>query len=132
MKIYCKSENCVIKGSLAVVMEECDDDPYENHGDYFLWGEGEKEELIENAIESLGTRYDTRPGGAGDSFRWKCDLNVLDFLDGPEMRFDSRFMYYMPIPDCGPCEVCGGTGVCETELYEGLVNCHRCKEDYDE
>jgi len=24
------------------------------------------------------------------------------------------------------CTLCGGTGVCETELYEGLVNCWRC------
>lgn len=26
-------------------------------------------------------------------------------------------------PDCSHC---GGTGVCETELYEGLVNCCMC------
>jgi len=25
------------------------------------------------------------------------------------------------------CPDCGGTGLAETELYEGLVNCFRCK-----
>lgn len=24
------------------------------------------------------------------------------------------------------CSLCGGTGVCETELYDGLVNCWLC------
>jgi len=24
------------------------------------------------------------------------------------------------------CEICGGTGKCETELHEGLVSCWNC------
>lgn len=38
-------------------------------------------------------------------------------------------------PDCifcrPDCENCGGTGECETELYEGLTTCWLCKNDND-
>lgn len=28
-----------------------------------------------------------------------------------------------------PCGTCGGSGVAETELHEGLVNCPECSSD---
>ena len=93
MKIYCKDEHCIQKGLLAIVCEDSDD-PYKDHCDYFLWGEGEKEELIEQTIKSLGTRYDFRPGGAGDDFRWQCDRNVLSALGGPNVEFNPESMVY--------------------------------------
>lgn len=90
MRIFCYGEHTTMKGSIChsadLIESESDD--------IFLWGEGERDELISQALHSLGSRYDLRAGGSGDSFRWKCDLNVLEYLDGPEVKFDSNKMHY--------------------------------------
>lgn len=94
MKIYCYGEHTTKKGEVCrneeLIESESDD--------ISLWGEGERDDLIAQAIQSLGTRYDHRAGGAGDSFRWKCDLSVLEYLDGPKMKFDDEKMAYVVTP----------------------------------
>jgi len=98
MKIYCYGEHTTSKGLV------CQNEGLIEHesDDIFLWGEGERDDLVAQALQSLGTRYDHRPGGAGDSFRWKCDRNVLEYLDGPEVKFDEEKMAYVatePVAD---------------------------------
>lgn len=49
-------------------------------GDINLWGEGTESELMDQAHKRLAKRKDTRAGGAGDSYDWKCARNVLKYL----------------------------------------------------
>jgi hypothetical protein len=85
MQIYLYNENCVRQGRVAGVLESddeiSDDDLHDiPAGDcHRRWGTADK--LITEAHESLATRYDNRPGGAADAFRWKCDRAVLEYLE---------------------------------------------------
>jgi hypothetical protein len=76
MKLYLYSENCVQGGKVASV----DPEPDEISGDWFLWGNGTEAELVLQAKDRLGKRYDTRAGGAGDAFAHKCSRYVLEYL----------------------------------------------------
>lgn len=89
-KLYIYNENCTMKGRLY------HGEGAEDFGDVSLWGGGTDEELIAQALESLATRYDLRAGGARDSFRWKCDREVLRYLDGPKVEFSEEKMVYLP------------------------------------
>lgn len=100
-KIYVWREQCTQKGQVWTGPDRCADasfDPDECD-DITLYGEGTPEELIAAALASLATRYDHRAGGAGDSFRWKCDLAVLEYLNGPEMEFNRGRMVYLPVAE---------------------------------
>ena len=93
MRIYLWNENCVQGGQVAglvddesAAMIDADEEvdwselvPRWAPGDLH-YREGSEEELIAEAKLSLRTRYDKRPGGAGDAFRWKCDRAVLAYL----------------------------------------------------
>ena len=91
-RLYVKAENCTSKGTIYGADHLCD---YADDCDCFLWGEGTREELIEQALRRLALRNDKRAGGAGDGFDWKCAQNVLDYLNGPEVEFDQKTMAYL-------------------------------------
>lgn len=42
---------------------------------------GDRDQLIADARERTAKRYDTRPGGSGDAFAWKCCRSILAELD---------------------------------------------------
>ncbi|HUW30162.1 MAG TPA: hypothetical protein VM223_00970 [Planctomycetota bacterium] len=86
MKLYLYREHCVRKGRIYLG----DDAEAADTDDAFLWGEGIEKELIAQAVERLGRREDTRAGGAGDSFAWKCALHVLEHLGGPDVDYDEE------------------------------------------
>lgn len=90
MKIYLYAEHCTRAGYPFIGDEE----DAEQTDDAFLYAEGDRESIIAEAIESLQTRHDHRAGGAGDEFRWKCDIAALDMLDGPTVIFDPSTMAY--------------------------------------
>ena len=96
MKVYVYNENCTSAGRVSADDNTTDEDRDDN-GDLSLYGEGSEAELIASALASLATRYDRRPGGAGDSFRWKCDRNVLRYLGGPTVEFDEKTTTYLPV-----------------------------------
>ena len=90
MKLYLYAEHHALAGQIARLdVEDCED-----NNDVFLAVDCEKEDAIREALLSLGTRYDKRPGGAGDSFRWKCDRAVLAALDGPSVEYDPSARAY--------------------------------------
>ena len=96
-RVYCKSENCVMKGQVLATDAGNDSaDEYADDCDLFFWGEGTDEELIKQALDRLATRRDTRPGGAGDSFDWKCARNVLEYFSGPEVEYSKEARAYLP------------------------------------
>ena len=74
MRIYCYSQNANLAGRVF------GESNTERKTDVFLYARGSRSSIIRKARASLATRYDNRPGGAGDSFRWKCDRNVLLYL----------------------------------------------------
>ncbi|HUX01966.1 MAG TPA: hypothetical protein VMY35_13405 [Phycisphaerae bacterium] len=75
-RLYVYAEQCVRAGEIAT------DDPEEAAAlhDVFEWGHGSEEELLAQAVERLVVRQDSRPGGSGDAFAWRCARNVLDWL----------------------------------------------------
>lgn len=89
-KIYVYNENCTLKGRIY------HGDNAEDFDDVSLYGEGTTEDLIAQALASLATRYDM-PGGSRDNFRWKCDREVLYYLDGPNVEFSEEKMVYLPV-----------------------------------
>lgn len=75
-RIYIYAENTTRKGTICH-----DDDMIESESDdIFLWGEGTEVVLVGHARLGLSERRDTRPGGAGDSFRHTCCRAVLDYF----------------------------------------------------
>lgn len=86
-RIYIYAENTTRKGTIANV--EPDDDGNITD-DVFLWGEGDRDALISQALESLRVRRDHRAGGAADAFRWQCDRAALAYLDGPEVEYNAE------------------------------------------
>jgi hypothetical protein len=95
MKIYLYVEHHPLSGQVATLdVEDCED-----NSDVFLAVDGERDDAIQDALLSLGTRYDKRPGGAGDSFRWKCDRAVVKALDGPFVEYDEQLRAYRVIRD---------------------------------
>ena len=101
MRLYLYSENCAMKGRVAGSEDvEGEEEELEANGDLFLYGDVTAESLIADALGSLAVRYDKRPGGAGDSFRWRCDRNVLAYLgyDLNRIDFDAETMTYLPLP----------------------------------
>lgn len=86
--LYVYAENCAMKGQVYV------GDDAEGNGDLQEYGDGTREGLIQQAVDSLGKRYDMRPGGAGDSFRWTCDRNVLEYLNGPKVEYNEAIRAY--------------------------------------
>lgn len=96
-KIYIYNENCTMKGRICHGNSHYED--LADFGDVSLWGEGTEEELIAQALESLASRYDLRAGGARDSFRWKCDREVLRYLNGPKVEFSEEKMVYLPVTE---------------------------------
>jgi hypothetical protein len=96
MKIYTYNENCTLAGQVARETRDMSEEDFVGCGDLSLWGEGTEAEMIAEALKSLATRYDNRAGGAGDTFRWKCDREVLESLGGPAVRFDGETMTYLP------------------------------------
>ena len=95
MKIYTYNENCTLASQVAHETRHMSEEDFAECGDLSLYGEGTAAELIAEAMKSLATRYDKRDGGAGDTFRWKCDREVLESLGGPAVRFDSETMTYL-------------------------------------
>jgi hypothetical protein len=65
-------------------MADSDENDYAESADYDRWGDGTEEQLAAQARERISQRFDTRPGGAGDAFAWKCARNVLKYLGTDE------------------------------------------------
>ena len=90
IQIWTWNENTTMSGRLYY------GDRTEDNGDVSLWGEGTPEALVAQALDELATRTDLRPGGAGDSFRWRKARNVLKYLDGPAVEYDEQRRAYCP------------------------------------
>jgi hypothetical protein len=84
--IYLFAEQCNMRGSIYH-----GDNP-ELTDDAFLWGEGTREELIQQAIDALAC-----PPGGAPHFDWDCARTVLAYLDGPKMHLDADRRAHYPI-----------------------------------
>lgn len=103
MRIYLYNENCIQGGQVAGVVDDetarmvdvhlskDEDDDAEDLAGVALGDcheeDGTEEALIEQAKARLAVRYDTRAGGAGDIYAWRCKRNVLQHL-GVETVWD--------------------------------------------
>lgn len=94
--IYCYHRHCTFSSRVAGTSHDLDRDYSEElTDDVFVWGEGTESELIQQAVERLLVRKDTRAGGAGDSFEWACCRNVLDYLGAdPDITYNPETRAY--------------------------------------
>ena len=75
--VYVYNEHCVMSGNIVHDPDQYIDEDGVVSDDISQWGIGSKDQLVERATGELARRYDMRPGGAGDAYRWKCARNVL-------------------------------------------------------
>jgi hypothetical protein len=65
----------------------------ENTDAAYLWGFGTRDDLIKQAIERLSNNYGR--SSIDNRFMWKCAKNVLEYLDGPEVKYDPKNNIYV-------------------------------------
>lgn len=76
----------------------CQPNPDEIDDEVNHWGTGTEEQLLAQAAAELARRNDTRPGGAGDTYRWRCARNVAAWF-GRDTVFDDATGRYVIVSD---------------------------------
>jgi hypothetical protein len=95
MKVFVFAEHCPMRARVVNDPDQYLRDDGEYSDDITLYGDGDEPELIDYALQSLATRYDRRPGGACDDYRWNCDRNVLKLLNGPDVEYNPKTQVWM-------------------------------------
>lgn len=88
MKIYVYAQHSTVAGEVYL------GDNAESTDDAILFDEGTAEGIVYQAVERLKRRNDNHPGGNGDSYDWKCCRNVLEYLNGPAVKFNEQTGVY--------------------------------------
>jgi len=95
-KIYCYAEHTRRAGAVYL-----GDDPETEGDDVQLAYEGTREKIIAEARDRLATRYDTRPGGAGDAHDHRVARSVLQHLGAEAYADEDAATYDIAVTEVG-------------------------------